>query len=77
MHITESGLLIDDEMIDLPQSVVYSGSFEMPTYFGTESPVSIPGERFFVIGDNMPIARDSRVFGFISIERITGVVVGY
>jgi signal peptidase I len=43
------------------------------TYFG---PVTVPARAVFVLGDNRPNSIDSRTFGTVGIQNITGRVVG-
>lgn len=77
LQVSPDGFYIDGNPIDYPDTIVYSGISEMPLFYGTEEPVEIPENRFYVVGDNMPIARDSRTFGLISEDRILGRIVEY
>ncbi|MDA0345885.1 MAG: signal peptidase I [Verrucomicrobia bacterium] len=75
IHFQNNGILIDDEIIPLPNSIEFVPNIKANQYYAIETEVSISENRIFVIGDNMKNSRDSRTFGLVPYENILGVAV--
>lgn len=59
-----NGQVIDAEYIDVPT--------DGRTYLSY--PVVVPQDQVFVLGDNRPVSRDGRSFGFVDMENIEGKI---
>lgn len=75
IEIRETGIYINGESLNLPETIDFYVGNSPRYFFGIDSPVTVPENRLFLIGDNMPISRDSRTFGLVPYERILGVVL--
>ena len=65
VEVRDGSVLVDGDVLNEP----YIRPGWIPTGFG---PVVVPPGHVFVMGDNRPNSRDSRVFGPISIDRVVG-----
>lgn len=75
----EDVLYLNDEQVDEPYldhievgeyfSSYITGNFSLESLYGTET---VPEGQYFVLGDNRLNSRDSRSFGFVDAEDITG-----
>ena len=67
---------LDDSGILLVNGTVQSGALPYPTYAGENLtyPYRVPAGSVFLLGDDRPSARDSRVCGAVPLEDIRGTV---
>lgn len=71
MSIKSDGVYINDHKLYEPYAQGSTLSKNFPT---TGSEVTIPGNSYYVLGDNRENSTDSRDFGFITKENITGKI---
>jgi len=70
----ENGVLIDGKKIKLPPWIGYlEQRLKGAKVIGSRS-INLSSEEYFVIGDNVEVAFDSRYFGPIKAESIIGII---
>ena len=83
-HLIKRVIGLPGETIQIKDSVVYINGIEYSedyisdnSYYSglAEEPIEIGIDEYFVLGDNRPISRDSRVFGAVKRSKIRGVVI--
>ena len=57
-----------DEILYLDKAIVISGG----VFLREGATVTVPENEYFVLGDNRPRSSDSRAWGFVKIDKITG-----
>jgi len=55
----------------LPEQELFTNDFSLSHLTGVEQ---VPAGKYFVLGDNRPLSKDSRSFGFVDKNEIFGVV---
>lgn len=53
---------------------LFTQNFSLQTLDATKGTITVPKDTYFVMGDNRPISKDSRMLGFIPKKNIIGVV---
>lgn len=71
VSITNGNIYINEKLLDEPylSDELYTSS---ASFLSEGKKVAVPEESYLVFGDNRPRSSDSRVFGFITKEDITG-----
>ncbi len=64
-----NGKPINESYISAPTELIYGGFLQEGT------PVTVPEDHYFVMGDNRPRSSDSREFGPVTYESIIGQVI--
>jgi signal peptidase I len=81
VEIKDGKIYINDELIKPPvfQNFYYTnteilrkGKFEEGQYGLTGKKIKVPDNCYFVLGDNSPVSRDSRYWGFVPSENLIG-----
>ena len=72
VDITEDGLVINGSVV---QELYKRGETTMFEE-GVTFPLTVPQGKIFVLGDNREYAVDSRIFGCVNIEDVSGKVMG-
>ena len=77
IHVTSNGVLINGKLVKVPARVKvnWSGS-DGKEKFGVAMPIKIPPGNYFLMGDNSARSFDSRYWGPLPMNRITGGVIG-
>jgi len=81
IDITPAGVSIDGKIISRPASLAALGSYQRPSGNTVGTPVTalpykIPADSYFVLGDNVSNAMDSRYWGALKRSQIRGKVWG-
>jgi len=74
IQFRDSGFFINDKELIIPHDLSYLNQRLKDAKVPMNKSINIPTDEFFLIGDNIDIAYDSRYFGPISFEKITGIV---
>lgn len=69
LDIREGRLYINGEIESFAEIDV-----DTPTRNYFDFPIVVPEGQIFVLGDNRPVSRDSRAFGFVDLEQVEGKV---
>jgi signal peptidase I len=69
VNIKNGEVYIDGELLDEPYIIGQTVKREI------SFPVTVPDDKYFVLGDNREASRDSRSFGFIDKDQIEGKAV--
>ncbi|MCP4535704.1 MAG: signal peptidase I [Chloroflexi bacterium] len=64
VEVRNGRVLIDGQLLEEPWTTQLGGP--------NHSPTVVPALHIFVLGDNRPNSRDSRYFGLVPIEQVTG-----
>lgn len=79
IEMRDGKVLVNGEMLEEPYIQLYppeemAGSGEDDPFGKSFGPETVPGGRFFVLGDNRSFSIDSRILGAIPADRIAGKV---
>jgi signal peptidase I len=76
LEIREDGVYIDGDLQEMPEQIAPIRYLPMVPGFPAEVsyPFSIPGDSYFVVGDNTGNSYDSRSWGAVPIQSIIGKV---
>jgi signal peptidase I len=72
VDITAKGLVINGSVVQEPQVIGETTQFEG----GAAFPLTVPRGQVFLLGDNRPHATDSRLFGCVPTDDISGRLIG-
>lgn len=72
IEIKDNKIYANGEELDNSFASTYTEDFNMEEKLGMKK---VPGDRYFVLGDNRDISKDSRVLGFIREDQIIGKAV--
>ena len=72
VDITDDGLVVNGSVVQEPNVLGETTQFEG----GVTFPLTVPEGQVFLLGDNRPHATDSRVFGCVAEDDISGRVIG-
>jgi signal peptidase I len=73
--LSERGLMINDELNDIPKDLLYLKERLVKTNSGKPMTYKVGEDKFFLLGDNVEVSYDSRYFGAISIDQIIGPAI--
>lgn len=71
VDMTEDGLIINGYLQQEPE--IFSET--LPYVDGISFPLTVGPDEYFVLGDNRPHAKDSRIYGTVKQEEVKGIVI--
>ena len=72
IEIKDNKIYANGEELDNSFASSYTNDFDMSEKLGFKK---VPGDKYFVLGDNRDVSKDSRVLGFIRKDQIVGKAV--
>ncbi|MBI4336196.1 MAG: signal peptidase I [Candidatus Omnitrophica bacterium] len=72
VEIREGAILIDDKPVIEPQILNQIYYYNRGEYGGTGQKIHVPGDSYYVLGDNSASSRDSRYWGFVPKKNLLG-----